>query len=619
FLDKPSLAAAAAVSKSWHETILPTLYSSAYWTQTRNLTTPKSIKVRDAFLLHHVHVRNLYLWIEAEYNQEELNYFNCFTNLYDVNIRIDNPSADFWLWIPEFLQRNSQIHKFGFESLYMRKLSAPDIYRFLAQLPELIPNVRRLSLKGGIYKAQVIRSLIYKLGEKLVELSVINLQLEEEPEDSTNHQTISGIPQSLPKLRVLESRNLWSVTERLGFVDKSPSLKSICLSTGGMFSSSYDGGLITTIQNGILGNCFELENMEIEGQLLRDEDLARIIGNCQTGLSSIINLFGHFGPLAFQKLLPRHTATLTNVTIKNAKVMVTSPMVQKILTSCYQLKVIRADMLNAQDILADEFDIDHSKPGDKYIEDEEIDDYYFGMPDEAATGEDEDGLFDEVEYAKAYQDAYGDRYRYTSEGEEGSESEGEEGSENDEYVDECTSEDESVEETEEDEIEEEGLRDVSRKWVCTNLEYFDIFIYGLRNRPYEWHESIFKRISKLRRLKTLRVGIGRGLVNRILVKNFYTLATWDGLDISIDSGLRNLDTLSELATLDFYYLDQELEQTDVEWMIRHWPKLKEVFGYLSDDIGYFGNMSDLLNRYEIINSLSDAINSENFRRYRHHS
>lgn len=111
-------------------------------------------------------------------------------------------------------------------------------------------------------------------------------------------------------------------------------------------------------------------------------------------------------------------------------------------------------------------------------------------------------------------------------------------------------------------------------WVCTNMEYLEVFICGLEGKPFEWHRKVLQQLAKLSKLTTLNIGQRGG----------YGMSPNDGLDLRLKAGLDALSSLKQLRSLDFGGLRQKIEGPDVRWMIEAWPRLLNVQGQLHSNI-----------------------------------
>ncbi|KAF9170552.1 hypothetical protein BGX21_009027 [Mortierella sp. AD011] len=143
----------------------------------------------------------------------------------------------------------------------------------------------------------------------------------------------------------------------------------------------------------------------------------------------------------------------------------------------------------------------------------------------------------------------------------------------------------------EGEEEEEG-KDEDRDWVCTKLTSFEIFICGLKDKPWSWHRGVFKQISRLECLKELDVGPCSGIRKKAQYSVFRNMTILDGLDMRLEAGLDRLSSLKQLMKLLFCHADQELDKEDIQWMVTSWPNLRAIYGKLNtkwDEFFRFGS------------------------------
>jgi hypothetical protein len=117
--------------------------------------------------------------------------------------------------------------------------------------------------------------------------------------------------------------------------------------------------------------------------------------------------------------------------------------------------------------------------------------------------------------------------------------------------------------------EEESLMYTpSQDWVCTKLTYLYISIRGLEGKPREWHRRIFRQLGKLNQLRNLDIDSTNPDDDE---------PCRDGLDFRPEAGLDEMAGLKQLECLDIAGLWQDLEHEDVEWMVKTWPKLRELY------------------------------------------
>ncbi|KAF9356087.1 hypothetical protein BGX26_005717 [Mortierella sp. AD094] len=170
---------------------------------------------------------------------------------------------------------------------------------------------------------------------------------------------------------------------------------------------------------------------------------------------------------------------------------------------------------------------------------------------------------------------------------------------------------EDDEDEDEDEEEEEGKKKKEgRDWVCTKLRFFEMFICGLRDKPLSWHRGVFKQISRLERLEELYVGACSSIKEETPPRIFRTKTIWDGLDMRLEAGLDSLSSLKQLVDLGFDSTKQELEEKDVQWMVKSRPNLVSVFGELNTKRSKFVKLGAILEVRGISTSVDDEPDSD---------
>ncbi|KAG0033980.1 hypothetical protein BGZ81_006648 [Podila clonocystis] len=120
---------------------------------------------------------------------------------------------------------------------------------------------------------------------------------------------------------------------------------------------------------------------------------------------------------------------------------------------------------------------------------------------------------------------------------------------------------------------------IGRKpWSCLNLESFSVGIHFDESEQSPVHtqsRAIFKQLSRLKRLKIL-------IISRLNSQSF------QGLDLSLNSGLDQLATLENLQKLDFRGSIQNMSAEDIAWMGDTWKRLRIVEGKCNK-LGRYGD------------------------------
>jgi len=86
--------------------------------------------------------------------------------------------------------------------------------------------------------------------------------------------------------------------------------------------------------------------------------------------------------------------------------------------------------------------------------------------------------------------------------------------------------------------------------------------------------ALYGQLSRLTRLTVLDLS-GTGSVDQITRGIPWTLA----------AGLDQLSTLTALETLHVTDWEQEMGYAEAEWMVRHWPRLDNIYNLRNRDLG----------------------------------
>jgi len=114
----------------------------------------------------------------------------------------------------------------------------------------------------------------------------------------------------------------------------------------------------------------------------------------------------------------------------------------------------------------------------------------------------------------------------------------------------------------------------------------------------EQQRSVYKRLAGLKHLKQLDLGLKSrrpregGALYRVLTgvesagypRHYGSVS--DTLEISLESGLDELGTLKNLEMFGFEGANHCIQERELGWMARSWPKLKLMYGLAEDHSGY---------------------------------
>lgn len=105
-----------------------------------------------------------------------------------------------------------------------------------------------------------------------------------------------------------------------------------------------------------------------------------------------------------------------------------------------------------------------------------------------------------------------------------------------------------------------------------------------RHRDVEWSSSVehsreaqrqvFQQLSRLTRLRVLRLGDTRG------GRKSHHAYQWYSLDMTLESGMDELEGLKNLEILDVRMMNHDIGIQELEWMNKCWPRLRCVLGLI---------------------------------------
>ncbi|KAG0203780.1 hypothetical protein BGX28_004060 [Mortierella sp. GBA30] len=116
----------------------------------------------------------------------------------------------------------------------------------------------------------------------------------------------------------------------------------------------------------------------------------------------------------------------------------------------------------------------------------------------------------------------------------------------------------------------------SAPWVCEDLETLRIVVVGPSLlSSNEIQSGVYSRIAKLSKLRLLSLGRYSTCPKEWWKKSV--------LDLSLANGLGRLEGLKELQEFDFCKMNHSLGMDEFKFMLRSWPKLAVMHGYLGKD------------------------------------
>ncbi|KAG0340783.1 hypothetical protein BG004_006277 [Podila humilis] len=139
------------------------------------------------------------------------------------------------------------------------------------------------------------------------------------------------------------------------------------------------------------------------------------------------------------------------------------------------------------------------------------------------------------------------------------------------------------------------------EWICLKMKELSLFICGLTDAGPKVNRKVFTQIGRLTQLRKLNVGTSGGLRFEEMARN----SAWrrDGLNCRVtpkgEGGLDELATLRDLQEFSMVGLEQHLEIEDVQWMVRHWPKLTKVKKSRQSSDADMAQLVDFLNKANV--------------------
>jgi len=131
---------------------------------------------------------------------------------------------------------------------------------------------------------------------------------------------------------------------------------------------------------------------------------------------------------------------------------------------------------------------------------------------------------------------------------------------------------------------------VESRWVCLELEELQVAFVGSSAGLSLFHVQcgVYDQLSKLRKLRLLSVSRGSNSSRSIL-------------QLNLDSGLARLSQLKELREIGFEQQDDRISSfrvgmAELQWMLKHWPRLEGIYGTLSLDPNWGNFMKTFLER-----------------------
>ncbi|KAG0203515.1 hypothetical protein BGX28_004235 [Mortierella sp. GBA30] len=127
-------------------------------------------------------------------------------------------------------------------------------------------------------------------------------------------------------------------------------------------------------------------------------------------------------------------------------------------------------------------------------------------------------------------------------------------------------------------VNDSHLRATASSWVCLHLQELRLSVVGIpiedSSLRTQLQLAVYDQLSKLTDLQVLSLG-------------GHIFSTWlriGTLELSLPSGLGRLSSLKELRVFNFSYMAHDLGMEEVEFMMSHWIKLREVIGTIQSGV-----------------------------------
>lgn len=135
-------------------------------------------------------------------------------------------------------------------------------------------------------------------------------------------------------------------------------------------------------------------------------------------------------------------------------------------------------------------------------------------------------------------------------------------------------------ETEATQISDDGAE--MKQWVCQSIEELHLMFADNRKPKVPEPEQTNQEIRTARRIEQIYQQLGRLVKLKELDIGWRTTNAFSecvNLDMSLESGLRHLEDLKALQTLDISSIrEAKVGNDELQWMVKNWPQLREVSG-----------------------------------------
>lgn len=321
FLDRPEIAAAARVCKSWRETFTALLYREIVWTDYTKCPSSQS------FATNAAHVRSLIIHFAEPVDCP----FEACTELESVSLcfRVQNPET--WTRLGSLIRHNPDLKK-----LVVRTFENDNhIHGFMEALASSCPRLQKLEAFLNGLDAECTKLLLdASVRVESLDLCDINLR----PPETMDQWPVFP---HLKRLRISLRTGL-TAGQQLDVIRKSPRLESL------VWYLSQGVGSVTSLPDIIAAHCPHLKDLVLADGEVSSLRVSEILESCRR-LSSLTLVGFEFDARA-PMALSRHFSHLTHLEITHCPHS-SSAMVQQVLASCPKLDHLTANKLDVRDVL----------------------------------------------------------------------------------------------------------------------------------------------------------------------------------------------------------------------------------------------------------------------------
>ena len=331
FPERPSLAAAALVCKTWNVSFTPFLYNTIQWY--RGCRGP----TKDGIISNADHIHHLFLIADQANQTDQADLFSTHcTKLKSLALVVSKWGPRDWSQFAMLLQSNSMIRTIRMTDGRRESSRKGFLEKVLFCL-----NLRVLEIRASNLDTDCM--------ELIIDNAIRVERLLIEARESTLPALLDKCP-SFPVLKDLTLKTDFPDQLQFEIIRRSPGLRKLA-----WLIPERTSHQIPDVCDIFRTYCPLIECLHLMAGTTSDQQLSWIIDSCRK-LTTFLDSDSMFGELAFRSLA-RHFATLQELNLGRCE-NVNSKMVQQIMTSCTGLILFYGTTLNASDILGDITDED---------------------------------------------------------------------------------------------------------------------------------------------------------------------------------------------------------------------------------------------------------------------